>query len=352
MKQLFLATLAIVLGALGSTVAARVAAADPPGERAGTPWRWPLDDYGRDAIGQDYAEYNACLKSCRHRSGLHHTGIDVVVPKGTPVKAVADGFVVNLVPNDTGCTSDCTDHGDGNTIILQHGQQFSGYQHMLDFKDKDPLIRQIKQRCSFYDRSDENGVHVSGWECTKANNIAVKQGDVIGYVGGTGSGRKNKWRPHLHFEATTFSTLYSYACYIDSGCCPNHECFSYTGTHPFQVGYIDPVNEIESTDGQVKVHVQIGPQGEGIGLQLGPNQLYDLQTRWHAADGAYWAIRQAVGSEGCDQGWYKLMKVKHFPPPKDMYFDPTDAGRFGPGTLPDTWVCVGNGADQYVVAVP
>ena len=43
------------------------------------------------------------------------------------------------------------------------------------------------------------------------------------------------------------------------------------------------------------------------------------------------------------------MKVKGFPPPIDEYFRPTDAARLGAGSLPDTWVCVGNGSDQYVI---
>jgi hypothetical protein len=350
MEKLFIAALAISAFVLGSTVAAPAAT---PREVASDQWRWPLDDYGRDAIGHDYAEYNACLKkNCAHRSGLHDTGIDVIAPKGTPVKVVADGFVANLVPNDTGCVSDCTDHGDGNTIIVQHGRKFSQYQHLLDFNDNDPLIQQIKKTCAFYDRIDENGVHVSGWACTAADNIGVKQGDVVGYVGGTGAGSSKRWSHALHFEATTFSTLYSYACYADRECCPRHKCFGYSGVHPFLVGYNDPVNDIENTNGQVKVHVKVGPQGEGIGLHIGPDEQYDLQTRWHSSDGAYWAIRQAVGTTDCDQGWYKLMKVQHFPPPTDKYFDPTDAGRLGAGTLPDTWVCIGNGSDQYVVADP
>ncbi|HEY1637572.1 MAG TPA: M23 family metallopeptidase [Rhizomicrobium sp.] len=342
MKTLVLAAFSILFLAPG---AAAPALADGA-------WSWPLDDYGRDAIGHDYAEYNACLKTCNHRIHLHNTGIDVPAPKGTPVKAVEDGFVVNLVPNDTGCSSDCTDHGYGNTMVIQHtGTRFSEYSHMLNFHDKDPLIAQIKAHCAFYDRTDENGVHVSGWECARRDNVVVKQGDVIGQVGATGSGSNNASPPHLRFEGTTFPTLYSYSCYNDDVCCPKHKCFGYSGIHPFQAAYIDPVNLEETTDGKGKVHVQVGPQGEGTGLRIGPDERYDLQTRWHAADGAYWAIRSAVATKNCDQGWYKVMKAKQFPPTLEQYFDPTDAARFGAGTLPDTWVCIGNGGDQYVVPV-
>jgi len=339
MRNIFFAALSI----FALSVSARAAApADPE-------WRWPLDNFGFSAIGHDYAEYNSCLKTCKHHTHLHNTGMDVIAPKGTPVKAVADGIVVNLIPNDVGCNTDCTDHGAGNTIILRNGAEYSNYQHLLPFNDKNPLISQIKSTCTFYDRSDENGVHVSGWECSKTDNIVVKQGDFVGFVGGTGDGRNKKYRPSLHFEATNFATLYSYACYRDSNCCPKQKCFGYSGVHPFQVGFNDPVNLLHVTDGQVKVHVQVGPQGEGIGLHIGPDNQYDLQTRWHASDGTYWAIRSSAPSNDCDQGWYKIMKVKSFPPPIAEYFAPTDATRQGAGTLPDTWVCIGNGSDQYVV---
>ena len=354
MKQGFFASLALLLFAINSSVAVQAAEAGTLGEMPREQWRWPLDDYGRDSIRQDYAEYDACVKNCDHRSGAHRAGIDVNAPKGTPVKVIASGFVVNLVPNDRGCTSDCADHGDGNTIIIQHGDKFfSQYQHLLNFNDNDPLIGQIKQRCAFYDRSDENGVRISGWECTKEDGVDVDEGDVVGYVGGTGAGRAHKWPDYLHFEVKRFATLYSFDCYRDSECCPRHKCFEYTGIHPFQVGYNDPLNGIEHTLGQIHIRVKVGPQGEGVGLRLGPNEVYDLQTRWHSSDGDYWVARVAPnGTENCDQGWYKLMKVRYFPPPKDMYFDPTDAGRPGPGELPDTWVCIGNGSDQYVVEDP
>lgn len=347
MERIAFVAMAAITVAISSIIApARAHAQDAPIHDF---WNWPLDAYGRDAIAQDYAEYDACFKSCRHRSHLHHTGFDILAPKGTPVKAVADGFVVNLVLNDTGCKSDCTDHGDGNTLIIQHGRPFSSYQHLKDFRDDDALINQIKDLCAFYDKVDENGVHVAGWECTKTDNVVVKRGDIIGYVGVTGFGRNNRWRPHLYFQSSTFPTLYSYTCYNDISCCPKKNCFEYSGIHPFQAGYIDPVNDIEDTDGDVKVHVQVGPQGEGVTLRIGPDEQYDLQTRWHAADGTFWAIRQGAATLDCDQGWYKVMKVQHFPPPIDKYFDPSDATRLGAGTLPDTWVCIGNGYDQYVI---
>src|SRR6478672_3914406 len=190
MRQPFFAALAILMLGTGSAPAAQPGSPQTQIQVPDGEWRWPLDDYGRDAIGHDYAEYNSCLKTCKHHTHLHNTGIDVPAPKGTPVKAVADGFVVNLIPNDAGCAADCTDHGEGNTLIIEHtASRFSTYQHMLNFNDRDPLIAQIKQHCTFYDRSDENGVHVSGWECTKADGITISQGDVVGRVGGTGFGR-------------------------------------------------------------------------------------------------------------------------------------------------------------------
>lgn len=83
-----------------------------------------------------------------------HTALDIAAPLGTPVKATADGQVINL--HNRFYT--------GNTIIIDHGQGLiSLYAHLNSFKVK--------------------------------NGQFVKQGDIIGTVGKTG----RVTGPHLHW---------------------------------------------------------------------------------------------------------------------------------------------------------
>ncbi|MBS0288138.1 MAG: peptidoglycan DD-metalloendopeptidase family protein [Proteobacteria bacterium] len=85
-----------------------------------------------------------------------HKGVDYAAPTGTPVKAAGSGKVVFVGKKG----------GYGNAIILQHGTKYTTlYGHLSRFA-------KIK------------------------NGTAVKQGQVIGYVGSTGLASG----PHLHFE--------------------------------------------------------------------------------------------------------------------------------------------------------
>lgn len=90
-----------------------------------------------------------------HGRYSNHTGIDMSNPQGTPIRAVAGGFVVTAG----------WDNIYGNQIILDHGQQQqSMYGHTAQ------MLVEPGQR--------------------------VKRGQVIGYVGSTGLSTG----PHLHFE--------------------------------------------------------------------------------------------------------------------------------------------------------
>jgi len=84
-----------------------------------------------------------------------HTGLDISASSGSPVKATADGIV-----SFSGWSG-----GNGYLIVLEHGHGFS----------------------TFYGHNKKNAVGVGQ---------KVKRGDVIGYVGTTGSSTG----PHVHYE--------------------------------------------------------------------------------------------------------------------------------------------------------
>ena len=89
------------------------------------------------------------------RWGRNHDGVDIAAPTGTPVRAAACG-TVSLAGQQSGY---------GNMVCITHTSQFSTcYAHLSRF-----------------------GV---------SNGAQVRQGQVIGYVGCTGSCTG----PHLHFE--------------------------------------------------------------------------------------------------------------------------------------------------------
>lgn len=86
-----------------------------------------------------------------------HKGVDYAAPKGTPVKATGNGKVVFRGKKG----------GYGNVIFLRHGGKYTTvYGHLSRF------AKGLK------------------------NGKAVKQGEVIGYVGSTGLATG----PHLHYE--------------------------------------------------------------------------------------------------------------------------------------------------------
>jgi murein DD-endopeptidase MepM/ murein hydrolase activator NlpD len=88
---------------------------------------------------------------------LPHTGVDYAATRGTPVHATADGVVSGA--GDRG--------GYGNLVEIQHPNGYTTrYAHLSRIA---------------------SAVHAG---------VAVKQGDVVGYVGATGQATG----PHLHYE--------------------------------------------------------------------------------------------------------------------------------------------------------
>lgn len=86
-----------------------------------------------------------------------HTGVDYAAPKGTPILATANG-TVGFVGNKNGY---------GKTLVLKHANNYS----------------------TLY-------AHLSSWRSKIKPGSRVKQGEIIGFVGRTGSATA----PHLHYE--------------------------------------------------------------------------------------------------------------------------------------------------------
>lgn len=92
-----------------------------------------------------------------HKVRRPHTGVDYAAPSGTPVRAVADGVV----------TFRGWGGGGGNTLKIKHaGNLVTGYLHLRGFA---------------------KGIHVGS---------RVQQGQLIGYVGSTGTSTG----PHLDYR--------------------------------------------------------------------------------------------------------------------------------------------------------
>ena len=88
------------------------------------------------------------------RWGRLHAGIDIAVPSGTPIRAAQSGSIVLAAPTSGYGNYTCIDHGGGLSTCYAHQSSFA------------------------------------------ITSGSVSQGDVIGYVGCTGS----CYGDHLHFE--------------------------------------------------------------------------------------------------------------------------------------------------------
>jgi murein DD-endopeptidase MepM/ murein hydrolase activator NlpD len=112
-----------------------------------TPSGWPAGGTITSQFGQ--------RENPRGGGQQYHTGLDISVPQGTPVKATADGVV-----SFSGWNS-----GSGNLVVLEHGFGYS----------------------TFYAHNKSTNMKVGQ---------RVKRGDVIAYSGSTG----NSTGPHIHYE--------------------------------------------------------------------------------------------------------------------------------------------------------
>jgi murein DD-endopeptidase MepM/ murein hydrolase activator NlpD len=116
-------------------------------ELADAPSLWPVEG----SVGSSFGEREDPING----EGAFHTGIDIDAPIGTPVRAAADGNVIEAAMNA----------GYGREVVLDHGHDvLTVYGHLSAF-------------------SVLSGQHVT-------------RGQVIGYVGQSGRATG----PHLHYE--------------------------------------------------------------------------------------------------------------------------------------------------------
>jgi len=194
--------------------------ANPTSATATQVFQWPVDSNDRVAVCYSYN-----INCYGIITG--HTGIDISPNSDNsnpPIRAVAFGKISKVVKNDIGCASNCegsgkgcSDHGFGNTVIIEHGLEngdtvYSMYAHLDSIKD---------------------GIKIG---------VTVNAGEPIGIMGASGYGQKDYWvnpctendNPHLHFEIKDGNTLLN-----PSGKCT--DCiFGYADGNPDDYGYHNP----------------------------------------------------------------------------------------------------------------
>lgn len=115
-------------------------------------WIRPVDG---GSITHDFTKHKTRTPASKN------PGTDYAVPTGTPIKAVADGTITGIVTTFT---------GSGGRMIFQ----------------------------SFASGHNADYLHLSRIDVVAGQE--VKQGQVIGLVGGSGLGKENGYGAHLHFS--------------------------------------------------------------------------------------------------------------------------------------------------------
>ncbi len=315
-------------------------------------WIWPLDQsqYGKDKITQDYGQWEGLGSN-----NSHHTGLDIGTSGNTPVvMAVASGYVAKLSPNDdrgSSCKNDsvpCSDHGLGNTLILQHSGRnaFSQFSHLSSFDSS--LQSAVERNCSEFKGYDANGVYVHEWKCPNGA-VPVSVGNPIGTVGGSGYGSPDAWQKHLHFEAKHVAMIYS----KDPSDPNDGFSFGYSAAFPDHLDYVDPVHYLERRKTEhPPLLVMITDAGNGVNLRLGPSSKYTAALAGKSHN-SYYAFKYTGATTDCPLGWYKIARTSVWPPddqgtPQNTYFQPTTQ-QLLPGLVAATWVCRGlNANDPWV----
>jgi len=111
----------------------------------------PVDGVGRDDLRDTFSETRG--------SNRPHEALDIMAPRGTPVRAVRDGHIEKLFESDSG----------GLTIYqFDPGATYAYYY-----------------------------AHLDRYAAGLSEKQPVEAGDLLGYVGSTGNASADA--PHLHF---------------------------------------------------------------------------------------------------------------------------------------------------------
>jgi hypothetical protein len=241
-------------------------------------FQWPVSG---GKLNQDYAEFSPV----KPNNKAYHTGLDIGrVAEGTSVVATASGKVVWIQENggtvdgtkpqchlpNPGESSNCRDHGYGNTVIVEHDlgngtKIYSQYSHLAAIKES------IKLACGPLNSKNRR-------ICSAP--VPVTGGAELGGVGGSCYGQPNCTSPHLHFEIKNFSTLGTGG---DDTAGPDGRGFGYTTGPPDQHGYHDPMlflhtftpvgaATLEVTSGETGCDIDSRP----LSVRAGPSKDYDV----------------------------------------------------------------------------
>jgi murein DD-endopeptidase MepM/ murein hydrolase activator NlpD len=252
---------------------------------------WPVRAGTRAALGQGFGYLNF-----RATNSGYHTGIDIEGTRTAEVVAAGDGDVVliQLMDDDgapdcvsTRRPSGCSDHGYGNTVILKHESGlFTLYSHLSDIS---PVILKA---CGEVDETTERS------DCSEGTGYSVRQGTVLGHVGGSGYGRANYWGTHLHFEVKGSSTLGSYA--------DDASEFGYTILPPTSWGYRDPLLFVDPVVEVPRATVELARSAT---LLRGPGTSY--RALWQVAAGSEFRVSHTAPASGrCISGWARVVPAQ------------------------------------------
>lgn len=256
-------------------------------------------------ISQTYGER-------RDESVDHHAGIDIPVGDGSPVRAVANGWLVEIREDGDG------DQGFGNTVVVGHsldgfvGVTYTQYSHL---QSVDERLRTESRRCP---RAPQSRVSA---RCTD-RATPLSRSDRIGLSGHSGGAAT---LPHLHLELKARADLGR----------------GYTAVYPDDdpIGYRDPIRALFQIEKIARVEAVQSPAYQ---FRFGPQFLPGGSTTGEfravatAPTGLLLQVSAQVQGAGCSGYWMQARRV-------DGQYVTDDRerrnGEVGRGELRDPWIC-------------